>query len=57
MRKFIANNGQVFERLTNVEYKLLYHCGASLKDLGKKCFAISKIDDIECIKKLEENLR
>ena len=25
MRKFIANNGQVFERLTNVEYKLLEH--------------------------------
>lgn len=23
MRKFIANNGQIFERLTNVEYKLL----------------------------------
>lgn len=23
MRKFIGNNGQVFERLTNVEYKLL----------------------------------
>ena len=25
MRKFIVNNGQVFERLTNVEYKLLEH--------------------------------
>lgn len=25
MRKFIANNGQVFERLTSVEYKLLEH--------------------------------
>ena len=23
MRKFIARNGQVFERLTNVEYKIL----------------------------------
>ena len=63
MRKFISINGQVFERLTNVEYKLLeydnkfkfhdrfiiidnkdlYHCGASLKDLGKKCFGINKI--------------
>lgn len=30
------------------------HCGASLKDLGKKCFAISKIKDMEYIKKLEE---
>ena len=25
MRKFLASNGQVFERLTNVEYKLLEH--------------------------------
>lgn len=25
MRKFILNNGQVFERLTNVEYKMLEH--------------------------------
>lgn len=26
MRKFIANNGQIFSRLTNVEYKLLEQC-------------------------------
>ena len=25
MRKFLSNNGQIFERLTNVEYKLLEH--------------------------------
>lgn len=25
MRRFIVNNGQVFERLTSVEYKLLEH--------------------------------
>lgn len=25
MRKFILNNGQIFERLTNAEYKLLEH--------------------------------
>lgn len=25
MRKFISMNSQVFERLTNVEYKLLEH--------------------------------
>lgn len=25
MRKFIATNGQIFQRLTNVEYKLLEH--------------------------------
>ncbi|MBR3133717.1 MAG: hypothetical protein IKG42_06695 [Clostridia bacterium] len=25
MRKFLDTNGQVFERLTNIEYKLLEH--------------------------------
>ena len=107
MRKFINENRQLFERLTNVEYKLLkhdkkfdevfkqlgheeninqkiffegqiydayslivdiikkandkitiidnkelYHCGASIKDLGKKCFAINKMEDISIIGKL-----
>ncbi len=31
----------------------LYHIGASLKDLGKKCFAISKIEDMGYIEKLK----
>ena len=33
---------------------VLYHVGASLKDLGKKCFAISKIQDKEYIEKLSD---
>ena len=37
--------------IDNVE---LYHIGASLKDLGKKCFAISKIEDREYIEKFSE---
>ena len=32
----------------------LYHIGASLKDLGKKCFAISKIENIDSFNKLNE---
>ena len=28
---------------------IVYHIGASLKDLGKKCFAISKIEDIQYV--------
>ena len=107
MRKFLMINGQVFERLTNMEYKLLehdkkfdevfnqlqleenikqriffdgqiynaysliidiikkanskiliignkemYHLGASIKDLGKKCFAINRIEDMEIIEKI-----
>ena len=30
----------------------LYHIGASLKDLGKKCFGINKIEDIEYLDKI-----
>lgn len=30
----------------------MYHLGASIKDLGKKCFGINKIEDMEIIKKL-----
>ena len=28
-----------------IDNKYLYHCGASLNDLGKKCFAIVKIEN------------
>ena len=109
MRRFIGSNGQIFNRLTTMEYKLLehdknfdrvfnelqkykkeefkekvffqgqiwdsyeliidiiksakrkiviidnntvYHCGASLKDAGKKCFAIMKMEETDLIKKI-----
>ena len=32
----------------------LYHLGASLKDLGKKCFGINKIEDKEYLNKILE---
>ena len=31
---------------------LLYHCGASFKDLGNKCFEISKIQEEEILDNL-----
>jgi hypothetical protein len=34
----------------------LYHVGASFKDLGKKCFAINKIEDKEILNKILEKL-
>lgn len=107
MRNFLSNNGQIFSRLTSLEYKQLenekkfnkvfnmlnsketiaekiffegqifdaynliiklikkaekkitiidnrelYHCGASIKDLGKKCFAITKMEETNFIEKL-----
>ena len=35
----------------------LYHIGASLKDLGKKCFAINKIEDKEYLEKILKKLK
>lgn len=40
------------DRFIIIDDKELYHCGASLKDLGKKCFAISKIKDNTFIEKI-----
>ena len=34
------------DRFIIIDSKELYHLGASLKDLGKKVFGITKIDDI-----------
>ena len=50
----IAYTNKFHDRFIVIDNKELYHCGASLKDLGKKCFAISKIEDVEYIKKLCE---
>ncbi len=33
------------DRFIIIDNKILYHCGASFKDLGKKCFCISKIEN------------
>ena len=35
----------------------LYHCGASLKDLGKKCFGINRIEDVDYIEKLNDKVK
>lgn len=45
----LAYGNKFHDRFIVIDNKELYHCGASLKDLGKKCFAISKIEDDEYI--------
>ena len=40
------------DRFIIVDRKTLYHCGASFKDLGNKCFEISKINDIDILDKI-----
>ena len=48
----IAYTNKFHDRFIVIDNKELYHCGASLKDLVKKCFAISKIEYIEYIEKI-----
>ena len=49
----LAKTNKFHDRFIVIDDKELYHCGASLKDLGKKCFAITKMEDIEYIEKLK----
>ena len=50
----LSYTNKFHDRFIVVDRKDLYHIGASLKDLGKKCFAISKIEDNEYIKRIED---
>ena len=45
------------DRFIIIDQKILYHCGASFKDLGKKCFAITKMEDKEILKTLLDKIR
>lgn len=45
----IAKTDKFHDRFIIIDSKELYHCGASLKDLGKKCFGINKIEGIDFI--------
>ena len=40
------------DRFIIIDHKTLYHSGASFKDLGKKCFCISKIENDNILKEL-----
>ena len=45
------------DRFIIIDNKELYHLGASLKDLGKKIFGITKIEDNEYLNNLIERIR
>ena len=49
----VAQTDKFHDRFITIDNKDLYHIGASLKDLGKKCFAISKIEDMDYIEKIQ----
>lgn len=52
----IAKTNKFHDRFIVIDNKELYHCGASLKDLGKKCFAINKMKDVNFIKNVERSI-
>ena len=48
----IAKTNKFHDRFIIIDNKEMYHLGASIKDLGKKCFAINKIEDVGIIEKI-----
>ena len=45
----IAKSNRFHDRFIIIDNQTIYHCGASIKDLGKKCFAISKMENQEIL--------
>ena len=48
----VAKTNKFHDRFIIIDNKEMYHLGASIKDLGKKCFAINRIEDMEIIEKI-----
>ena len=51
----ISRTNKFHDRFIVIDNKEMYHLGASIKDLGKKCFGINKIEDLEIIQKVINN--
>ena len=51
----LKHSTKVHDRFLIIDNKILYHIGASLKDLGKKCFAFEVLDSA-WIKEILKNL-
>jgi len=50
----LAKTNKFHDRFIIIDNKEMYHLGASIKDLGKKCFGINKIEDMEILRKIIE---
>lgn len=53
--KLIYNN-KFHDRFIVIDREKIYHCGSSLKDAGKKCFAINKIESKEILNNILKEL-
>lgn len=49
--------GEFHDRFLIIDKDLAYHIGASVKDAGKKCFAINRIEDSTTIESIVERLK
>ena len=45
----VAKTNKFHDRFIVIDNKEMYHLGASIKDLGKKCFAINRFNNYELI--------
>ena len=48
----IIKKDNIHDRFIIIDQRILYHSGASFKDLGKSCFAINEIEDKSILKEL-----
>lgn len=51
------NNNSFHDRFIIIDKRILYTCGSSFKDLGKKCFSINRFDDNEYLNKISEAIK
>ncbi len=52
----VIYNDKFHDRFIILDKKVLYHSGASYKDLGNKCFAITKMEDKEYLEIIIKNI-
>lgn len=52
----LIENNKFHDRFLIIDNMFIYHIGASLKDAGKKCFAINKINDEKILNAILERL-
>ena len=48
----VAKTNKFHDRFIIIDNEEMYHLGASIKNLGKKCFGINKIEDVEIMEKI-----
>ncbi len=53
----VIKNDVFHDRFIIIDRKILYHSGASFKDLGNKCFAINKIQDKDFLELLLNKIK